>query len=885
MRRIFFIIAFILIFLPSISYGEDMVIKKISVEGLYSIDKEELLYLLDIKEGSPIDRESLRRGIKRAFLKGIFEDIEIEAEADTIYIKVKEREFIEDISIKGEKHIREKDIKDAIPLKEGGLMRYDLIERSASIIKAILSERGYPEAKVSITTKKKRHPYRVDLKINIEAGSPSIIKEIRVYGMPTEEILPYIGLGIGDRYDQQILKEHLSKLEKRLVEDGYFKPIVGPYTFKDGVLDINISLGRRLIIAVEGNLNIGTKTILEALPFFEMRDFNEELLDEGVSKILSIYHSKGFVDAKVAPIITEKDSLLELKLFIFEGRSIKVGTISFPGSTLNPDRLKEIITLKEGMAYNPEIIEKDTTLIKDLYISLGYLNVEVSAPRVEIKDSKADISFEVSEGSKVFISEILIEGAESFSEDELRGVLTLKESSPYNEVDISNARYKILDFYGSRGFPDVRVDVLREYEEKGLRVIFKIKEGEMTRIGKTIISGNTKTHQRVIAREISYKEGELLDYSLLAKTRRNLYKLGIFKTVSVEGTERYDSTSDIAIKVEEEAPGSVEIGIGYGEYERYRGFFDISYRNLFGLNRVIGLRTELSTLENREILNYYDPRFFEQKLPLRAYFVREERKEKNIDTSEIRYRLRRYSANVGTEKKLTEPLKAELFYEYSLVKTFDVKPDVILTKEDTGTLAISSLRPGLIYDTRDNAFDPRRGFFGGLSTKIASRVLLSETDFIKAILHGSAFHSLSKRAVVAVSLKGGVSRGFRNTEELPLVERFFLGGRSTVRGYEQDTLGPKGSGGTPTGGNAFVLANLELRTYITKNWGVVYFLDGGNVWVKVKDVDITELKYSAGIGIRYNTPVGPLRLDWGYKLDREKGESASEVHFSIGHAF
>jgi outer membrane protein insertion porin family len=240
---------------------------------------------------------------------------------------------------------------------------------------------------------------------------------------------------------------------------------------------------------------------------------------------------------------------------------------------------------------------------------------------------------------------------------------------------------------------------------------------------------------------------------------------------------------------------------------------------------------------------------------------------------------------LGTERNVGRKAKADIFYEYSIVKTFEVKPDIVLIKEDTGTLAISGIRPSIMYDTRDNAFDPKKGVFAGMTVKFASKAFLSETDFIKLILQGSVYQKLTGRLTAAVSVKGGAAEGLGDTDDLPLVERFFLGGRSTVRGYEQDTLGPKGSQGTPTGGNAFFLGNLELRAYVGRGWGLVGFLDAGNVWRKWADSDLGDLKYTAGLGLRYNTPVGPLRLDYGRKLERKPGESKGELHFSIGHAF
>ena len=862
------------------------VIKKVQVEGLHSIEKAELLYLLDLKEGGVIDKEGIRRGIKRAFLKGIFEDIAVESDDGLITVRVREREFIEDISIRGNNwRVRDKLMKGTMTLKEGEPMRYDLIEDSKSRLKAVLADKGYPGAKVDIEVKKEKKPYRVDLKVRIKQGKPLVIKTIRVHGRPADEVALYMSLAEGDVYDQIKLREDIENLTKFYIESGYPSPSVGPYTFKGGELDISVTTGKKLSINIGGNIAVRTKTLQGAMPFFEARDFSEDLVEEAVSRMLSIYHSRGYAFAQIAPVVDETDSVIELSFFIFEGERVKISKISFIGATLDPDRLKEIMALKEGGPYNPELLDPDAAALGDFYSALGYLNAQIGAPRVEVDDSDADISIEVSEGARVVISSIEIEGAESFTDAELTAVLNIKEGSPYNEVDLADARYRLLDYYGSRGFADIRIDIAREFEEKGVRVIFRVSEGGKIFVGKTVVKGNSKTKHKVIYREIAYEEGAPLDYAKLAKTRQGLYRLGIFRSVNVEATEKYDDSADVAIRVEEDDPGTVEVGVGYGEYERYRGFADISYRNFAGLNRQVGLRTELSTLESRVILNYYDPWFLDRKIPLRAYFLREQRREKNIDTGETRYRLRRYTASVGTDRKVDEKAKAEIFYEFSLVKTWDVKPDVILTKEDTGTLAISSIRPGLVYDTRDNVFDPRKGFFTGVSVKVASGYIFSDTDFVKVIVHGSAYQGVAKWLVVALSLRGGAAKGFADTDELPLVERFFLGGRTTVRGYNQDSLGPKGSLGSPTGGNAFVLGNLELRTYLTKSWSLVGFLDGGNVWVKAGDVDLSELKYTTGLGLRYNTPVGPIRLDWGYKLDREKGESASEVHFSIGHTF
>jgi outer membrane protein insertion porin family len=247
--------------------------------------------------------------------------------------------------------------------------------------------------------------------------------------------------------------------------------------------------------------------------------------------------------------------------------------------------------------------------------------------------------------------------------------------------------------------------------------------------------------------------------------------------------------------------------------------------------------------------------------------------------------LTRHGVAAGFEKKFGDAFKAELYYGFSLVNTYDVKPDVVLSREDTGTLIISGLRTGVIYDTRDNPFYPAKGILSGMVVKFTSPIFFSETDFVKLSFYGNVYHKIADGLVLAASLRTGIAQGYNDTDELPIVERFFLGGRTTVRGYDQDTLGPIGSDGDPIGGNAFLMENLELRVSLGKGIGIVAFLDGGNVWPKIDDMTLSDLKFTTGLGLRYNTPVGPVRVDYGHKLQREKGESAGEVHFSIGHAF
>jgi len=867
--------------------GASLPVTRVDVDGLYSIKKEELLDILDIKTGQVLNPLSLRNGIKMAFLKGIFEDISVEVDdADTSHLKinVKERDIIKKIKVDGAEHLKKKALLNLFGFKEGQVMRYDLIEKSMTELKESLTEKGFPRADVKFGVEKTRKPYRVNLLLSIEEGTPEIIKSIKIYG-PEGEVRELLEISEGDIYDQFKLRKNLEKIRDHYKKNSYLNPSAGPYAFSDGELGIDVNPGRKINVSFEGNGAINSKTLLKEVPFFDAEDFRDDLVEEAVSRITSLYHINGYPFAQIAPVINSGEDVIIVRFFIFEGDRITVNSIRFEGISMSDKNLKDVMSLKEGSPYNPELVETDKDTLMEFYNDLGYLSAQVVDIKIKTKESKADIVINITEGAKTYIESIEIKGTALISKEEIKKALKIKAGDTYNEVDISDARYRVIELYGTYGFTDLKVDIKQEHGESGIKITFQIDEGAVSFFGKTVISGNTETKNEVIKRELPYKEGTPFNYALINKTRQNLYKLGLFTDVDIDTVEKGSNTKDINIKLKEGNAGIVEFGVGYGDYELYRGSFDLSYRNLFGMNRQGSFRAEFSSLEKRYIINYLEPWFMSRPIPFRMLFIKEDREEKNISNGEVRYKLRRHAASAGFEKKITEKLKSEIFYEFSLVKTFEVKPDVILTKEDTGTLAISGIRPGLIYDTRDNPFDPRKGVLAGISVKMASGYLFSETDFIKAIVNFSVYHELSKRFVLAVALKTGAAQGFDKTRELPLVERFFLGGRTTVRGYEQDTLGPKGVDGSPTGGNAFVLTNLELRTSLSKSFGVVTFVDGGNVWRKTNDIQISEMKYTAGMGLRYNTPVGPVRVDYGRKLNRQKGESRGEIHFTIGHAF
>jgi len=421
-RRRLSISLFFLLIMSVMFYSvraEALTAGKIEIRGLYSIGEDEFLDMFGIREGGIIDGDRVRDGIKRAFLKGLFEDISVEVpdgENPTVRINIRERDFIKKIYIDIVSKFTspdEKDIKKIFILKEDHVMRYDLLDRAVNRLEEELYICGFPDAAVVLEVVRADEPRRVNLYLAVDAGRPLVINEIKIPG-PAINIKKVMKLSVGDVYNRYILDDDLKRVKEYYRKQGYFRPVVGPYSYRDGKLEITVNPGRKINITIVGNSRISTKKLLKVIPFFELGMFNDEVIAETVDRMLSQYYSEGYPLAQIAPIIKADEKNIGISFFVFEGKKITFRNIRFRGAGLPQKKLEDFLSLKKGDPYNPHLIEEYRNALTAFYEALGYLQADVKAVDVKIDSdtNTADITMDIVEGERTEISSVAITGAD-----------------------------------------------------------------------------------------------------------------------------------------------------------------------------------------------------------------------------------------------------------------------------------------------------------------------------------------------------------------------------------------------------------------------------------------------------------------------------------------
>lgn len=657
-------------------------------------------------------------------------------------------------------------------------------------------------------------------------------------------------------------------------------------------------------IKFEGNRKFKDNTLKEDLKIKPFQPLDGKDLSATIQKIRERYAKKGYytvnIDYKLQPV--EGADEMDLVFVIQENEKASVRKISFIGNKVFSDRqLRKLIRTKEkGLfsflsssgKFQEQTLEQDVMIMTFNYLNKGYLKIKVDKPRVDIsKDMRTlYVTYRVEEGHRYRIDGIRVEGDILTTPDQILDMITVKSKQIFNQQRLENDVRAITNLYGDEGYAFVNVQPIPEaHEDDTVDIIFRIDKGPRVRIEKINIIGNSVTRDKVVRREIKVKEGDIYNQRLVDLSRQKIMQLGYFSEVNF-ATPRgsKDDTLDINITVKEKPTGSFNFGAGFSTGENFILQGSIQKDNFFGYGVGGQFMAEWSSLRQQFNLNINDPYFLDTHwiVGINAY---------KSSFRFIDFRRDAMGAGINLGRRLFTNASINLGYQYEDIKVTDFTfavPQVFINSR-SGTTSEVMLTAS--YDTRDNRIFPNKGWLVTATTELSGAKLGGSNNFTRTNGNIRWYQPIYKGLGTKAYLRGGYIKSLNNSI-IPLFERYFLGGPNSLRGFYPRTVGPTvqipsgpagAAGSFNYGGNKMAQANfeLELPIYTPAGFKAVAFFDAGNAYAEEQNISLRNLRMNYGFGLRWISPMGPLRFEWGIPINRRADEDSVVFNFTIGDLF
>jgi len=700
----------------------------------------------------------------------------------------------------------------------------------------------------------------------------------------------------GDMYDPEKLNREL----RNIFDLGYFDDVQFHVQDTPQGKEITIVVEEKPLIQninISGTDDISESDVREVLTTRTGSVVNPQIISEDLGRIRELYRGKGYYNATVDYSISEIDERqANLNIVINEGNRLFIRGIEIRGAEEVSARTlrKEMELKKRGIfswltgrgVLREELLDRDVAALEAFYADKGYIDARVAQPDVDYQEDGIYLTFHVEEGHRYKMGEVSFQGDLLVSEDELKKLTILDDLGAEGEYFSRSAMREdtqsLADFYTDYGYAFAEADVNMQVDEdeRKVNVIYNLSKGDKIYIGRVLIEGNTRTRDNVIRREMRLTDGDLFRGSDLRRSTERLQRLDYFEQVDIQPVPTDDdNVLDLVTQVEEKPTGMLSAGAGYSSYDRVFFTGMIQQRNLFGKGYRLSFSGSFGARTTRFDLDFWNPRFRDSNLGMGAdlYWIDEEYFTYDRDTRGGRAK---FAYTIGEYTRLHWNYRLE---NYEITNVDDNAHRDI--KDLEGENWSSGAYVAAIRDSRNRRINPSRGTRNLLSVEYAGGLLQGDDNFIKYIASSDYYRPVLNRSIF--HWKGQAGYVMRNTDEdIPNFELFRLGGINSVRGYAARKLAPRFDDGEVKGGDKHFFTNFELLHPLNEEIGLMglVFFDAGNVWDKGESVDF-DLYKSIGAGVRWYSPMGPIRVEYGYALDDLEDSSRSQIEFSMGHEF
>ncbi len=742
-------------------------------------------------------------------------------------------------------------------------------------------------------------------RIAVAHGHPSsgasLVGAVRVEGnhrIEKDAILAVIRSKKGGRLDYDQLDKDLRDIYRM----GFFKDI--QIEVADGpqgkIVTFHVfekpSIGK---IVFEGNDNLGDDELKDELGIkpYSVLDYNE--VKQGINRLKEFYRQKGYynvdIKEKIEPLPNNE---VMLKYEIAEHKKVYIKRIEFLGnSKFDDDDLKDIMETSErgffswvtGSGYlDRKKLDFDVHKINSFYNNQGFIKARVGEPKISFeKDKGLTITIEVHEGHQYGVKGASFEGDLIKPVEELSKKIRIGKEKVFNREIVRKDIVTIQNIYSDEGYAyaEITPSIKEDTKDYLVEIIYRISKGPKVRVERINISGNTVTRDKVIRRELKIVEGEDFSGKGLRRSEQNLHRLGFFEDVDVQtkrGSE--DDKMVLDIKVKERPTGSLTFGAGYSSVDKLVGMAQIAQNNLFGYGQRLAASFRVGGVSSEFDVSFTEPWLFDRPVSgsVRGYKWRREYDEYTKDSVGG-------SLGIGFPiYKIDDFTRGWVQYAYDNAEISDV--DIYtssIIKDMEGTSVSSSMTTALTRNSTDRAWNPSRGSINSISFEYAGGVLRGDNYFNKYTARSAWFLPLPWNMVFMLQGRWGYLHR-RPGGALPVYEKFYLGGINSIRGFEYEAISPEDPvTRDKIGGEKMMAYNAEYLVPLLRAQGVIglVFFDAGNVFTASENYTFSGIRRSAGLGIRWYSPMGPLRLEWGRNLDPRPDEPTSRIEFSIGTVF
>jgi outer membrane protein assembly complex protein YaeT len=930
----------------------------------------ELDQILPLRMKTPLRMTDVRALLDRLYATGRYEDIEVDAEPDgenvVVTIRTTNRWFVGRVTLEGAKPPPRRDaLRDSAKLDLGSLYLDEHGDQAESNITRSLMDNGFYNSHVQRRLEHDPRTQQVHIHFDVITGSrakfgpPIFTGDLQQTPSKLTRTSHWRGWLGWRPFTDNRLDRGLDRIRKSYLSRDYLMSTVQLVELKHDAAarrlspKVAITAGTRVKIRVTG-AEIPQGKLRRLIPTFEEQSVDRELLNEGIRNLTGYLQSEGYFEARVEVRAPRLENGVEIIEFTIErGARHKLVEVEIHGNRyFNRRTILERMSVTPASLefrrgrYSRDSLDRDVDSIRELYRSNGFRDCRVEAGTLNDYRGKTDevaAVVRIVEGDQWLVSRFVLEGVEPAEAGTLRAMAGVRPGQPFSEASVATDRDNILMHFYDRGYPDANFEWgwKPAKEPHRAEVSYRIQPGRRVYVREVLIGGLDATKPQLVNQRILLNPGEPLSQSRMIETQRRLNDLGIFAKVdvAVQNPDGDEPAKYVLYQLEESKKYSVAGGLGF-EFARIgggttsfdspageagfspRASLDLTRLNFRGLGHTVSVRGSVSTLQQRALFSYTAPQLLNnERLTLSFVGLFD-------DSQDVRtYASRRWEGSTQLSHRWTRSKTAQYRFSYRRVGVDQgsLRIDPALIPLLSQPVRVGMLSGTYIDDRRDSPLDAHSGTHNTLDLGLASKAFGSEVAYMRLLARNSTYHRLGGRLVLARTMTFAVLGGLSAipnledpTQDIPLSERYFAGGASSHRGFPDNQAGPRDlKTGFPLGGKAMLVAGTELRYPLLGNTlGGVLFHDAGNVYSSVSDIsframqrdrqDFNYMVHAVGIGFRYRTPIGPLRLDLAYSVNpprffgfkgtteellknlgtpTEQRINRFQFHFSLGQAF